>query len=184
MKRMGMWLLLVLWIGAAAGPAAWAQPEEPAVAAVGLQAPDFTLQTVDGREVSLSDLRGSPTVLYFWATWCVYCQAGMPVLNEKYLEAAGLSHGEEPPLIPDRGFAVLAVNLEESAGAVERFMQGRGLTFPALLDPGGRVSYGQYLVWLTPTLYFIDREGVIRGRWFGPISPELFDEKLALITEG
>jgi cytochrome c biogenesis protein CcmG/thiol:disulfide interchange protein DsbE len=124
-----------------------------------VQASDFTLQTLDGRSVKLSDYRGQVILLNTWASWCPPCRAEMPDLEAYYRE-----HKED-------GFVVLAVNDEESASTVANFIQAQGFTFPVLLDPGGKVM-SQYGVRGLPTSFFIDRNGMVRGVWSGQLSPE------------
>jgi cytochrome c biogenesis protein CcmG/thiol:disulfide interchange protein DsbE len=124
-----------------------------------MQAPDFTLQTLDGRSVKLSDYRGQVILLNTWASWCPPCRAEMPDLEAYYRE-----HKED-------GFVVLAINDEEDASTVASFIQAQGFTFPVLLDPGGKVM-SQYGVRGLPTSFFIDRNGMVRGVWSGQLSPE------------
>lgn len=59
-------------------------------------APDFTVLGVDGSEVKLSDYRGKPVVLNFWATWCYYCKVEMPDFDKAYekISRCAVSHGE------------------------------------------------------------------------------------------
>jgi cytochrome c biogenesis protein CcmG/thiol:disulfide interchange protein DsbE len=124
-----------------------------------VQASDFTLQTLDGRSVKLSDYRGQVILLNTWASWCPPCRAEMPDLEAYYRE-----HKED-------GFVVLAVNDEESASTVANFIQAQGFTFPVLLDPEGKVM-SQYGVRGLPTSFLIDRNGMVRGVWSGQLSPE------------
>jgi len=139
-------------------------------AAVGCVAPDFELNTVEGETYRLSDLRGRAVVLNFFATWCTYCRAEMPVL-----QAAYETHR-------DRGLLVLAVNLDESDLAITRFREQLGLTFPILVDRGGNVSQLYQIVPL-PTSFFLDREGVIRAKWTGALDEAQVDEALKLILQ-
>jgi peroxiredoxin len=122
-------------------------------------APDFSLHTLDGRVVALSDYRGRVVLLNTWATWCPPCLAEMPDLEAYYRQHQ------------DDGFVVLAVNDGESPGAVAAFVEERGFTFPVLLDPEG-VVLDAYDVRGLPTSFFIDREGVVRGVWMGQLSPD------------
>jgi cytochrome c biogenesis protein CcmG/thiol:disulfide interchange protein DsbE len=124
-----------------------------------VQASDFTLQTLDGRSVKLSDYRGQVILLNTWASWCPPCRAEMPDLEAYYRE-----HKED-------GFVVLAVNDEESDSTVANFIQAQGFTFPVLLDSDGKVM-SQYGVRGLPTSFFIDRSGMVRGVWSGQLSPE------------
>jgi peroxiredoxin len=132
---------------------------------VGQRAPDFTLAAVDGEELSLSDFRGRPVVLNFWATWCPPCRAEMPAIQSFY-EKRG------------REIQVLAVNLtasEKSAAHVKDFLKAGGYTFPVLLDTHN-ITAQEYLVRAIPTTFFIDREGIIRTRHTGSLTLEMLEE--------
>jgi peroxiredoxin len=118
----------------------------------GGMAPDFTLRSLDGKTVSLADFRGRPVLLNFWATWCGPCRQEIPFLQEV----------SEDPEWKDRGLMVLAVNLGESAIAVQSFVNDNGLTFTVLLDNGNEVG-AQYNARYIPTTYFIDKDGIIRN---------------------
>lgn len=130
---------------------------------VGALAPDFTLQTVSGDSLSLSDLRGQVVLINFWATWCGPCRLEMPAIQARY---------------NDGGFAVLAVNFDESAPQVQTFVDEFEITFPALLDPGGNVQE-LYRVRGYPTTFFVDADGVIRVVHIGGMSEEQLDTYLA-----
>ena len=134
----------------------------------GAPAPDFTLETLDGKTVSLSDYRGQPVVLNFWATWCTPCREEMPLLQETY-EAH-----------QDAGLVVLAVNVRETPEAVERFLKEVGVDFPAVLDPD-LVVVERYRVTSLPMTFFIDRDGQLRTLVVGGMSKTILDERLAKI---
>jgi peroxiredoxin len=123
-------------------------------------APDFELASLDGRKVSLKDLRGKVVLLNFWATWCPPCKAEMPDLEALYREYGAA-----------RDFVVVGANLEEDAGAVEAFVRERGLSFPVLLDSEGATA-GSFGVRGLPATFIIDREGRIRDAWNGQIARE------------
>jgi len=121
---------------------------------LGALAPDFVLQEPGtGNQVALSDFRGQPVVLNFWATWCVPCRTEMPDLQE--------AHNED-------GVVVLAVNWQESETVVQAFLEEFELTFPTVLDRQGTVRQHYGVVGL-PATFFIDPEGVLRARNFGPV---------------
>jgi cytochrome c biogenesis protein CcmG/thiol:disulfide interchange protein DsbE len=126
-------------------------------------APEFTLQTLDGQSVRLSDYRGQVVLLNTWATWCPPCRAEMPDLEAYYRQ-----HGRD-------GFVVLAVNNQESPGTVAAFLGEHDFTFPILLDPEG-VVIREYGVLGLPTSFFIDRDGTMRGVWSGQLTPARLKE--------
>jgi peroxiredoxin len=115
---------------------------------VGDPAPDFTLKTLDGEKVSLSDFKGRPVLINFWATWCPPCRFEMPAIERAWQQ------------YKDDGFVVLAVDVEEPISVVQRFVESFGLTFPVLLDYKGDVS-DMYRLRAFPTTYFVGRDGKI-----------------------
>ena len=117
----------------------------------GFLAPEFTLESLAGDQISLSDVRGKIIVLNLWASWCPPCRAEMPALQRVYQE----NH--------ERGLEVLAVNItaQDNLTAVEAFVQEFNLTFPILLDTSGKVGKA-YLMRAFPTTFFIDQKGVIQ----------------------
>jgi peroxiredoxin len=119
-------------------------------------APDFTLSNLDGTKVALSDLKGQVVLINVWATWCPPCRVEMPTIQAAYEQ------------YHNQGFTVVAVNLKEDPSAVEAFMREHQLTFPALLDADGQVSRTYQAVSL-PSSFFVDRRGVIRAVYHGPM---------------
>ena len=97
-----------------------------AVPEVGSPAPDFEIPALDGGTVRLSDLRGQPVIINFWATWCPPCRKEMPDFQEVY----------------DRyradGLQFFAINVGESRVAVRDFADRLGLHLPILIDADGR----------------------------------------------
>lgn len=116
----------------------------------GFLAPDFTLETLSGEPITLSDLRGQAVVLNLWATWCPPCRAEMPALQAAY--------EQDGP----NGLVVLAVNttFQDSQVEAAAFVDQFGLTFPIALDRDGTVSR-QYLLRALPSTFFIGPDGVI-----------------------
>jgi len=116
----------------------------------GFLAPDFTLETLEGESITLSDLRGQVVLVNFWATWCPPCKAEMPAFEQAYQDYA------------DQGFVLLAVNAiqQDSISAIEDFYAAYGLTFPIVLDTDSDVSRA-YQVRSLPTSFFVGKDGVI-----------------------
>jgi cytochrome c biogenesis protein CcmG/thiol:disulfide interchange protein DsbE len=134
----------------------------------GFLAPDFTLTTLEGETVTLSVLRGRAVLINFWATWCPPCRTELPTIQSAYDRYA------------DQGLVVLAVDMAEPPQVVAAFAQKFALRFPILLDHDGEVA-AQYQIRALPTSFFVDREGVIRSMFIGPMNGPLMDERLAQI---
>lgn len=126
------------------------------IVASGDRAPEFRLQAMDGRLVSLSDFQGKVVMLHFWATWCPPCVEELPTLDK-------LSRA-----VVDKDFQLLAVSVDEGgAAAVTAFLERKGLNIPALLDPEREVA-GRYGTFKFPETYIIDRQGMVRAKVIGP----------------
>ena len=135
---------------------------------VGDSALAFTLKTLDGNSVSLSDFKGHPVVINFWASWCPPCRDEMPVLVEAYR-----AH-------KDSGLIILAVNgrdQETSLRPVRRFVAEFQMPFPVLLDEHGELRR-RYRLRGLPTSVFIGADGLVRGLIIGPFTPAAFEAHL------
>jgi len=118
-------------------------------------APNFQLRDMEGRIVSLSDLRGKVVLLNFWATWCGPCRVEMPAMERLYRT------------YDRKDFEILAVSTDAQGVAVTRpFQQENRLTFPILHDADFRVglSYGARTL---PMTFMVDRQGIVRQHIFG-----------------
>lgn len=129
--------------------------------ALGLQAPneavaapEFSLSDLAGKKVQLKAFRGKLVLLNFFATWCGPCREEMPGMERLFR-----AH-------QDKGFVVLAVNLQESAKTVRPFVQQLKLSFPTALDAEGSVSR-DYGVRALPVSFLIGRDGNILWRAIG-----------------
>jgi len=112
-------------------------------------APDFTLPTLDGGELSLSQFHGKIVIINFWQSTCSNCKAEMPHLQAIYNKW------------PHDKLEILAVSAGEKAAFVQSFVETRGLTFPVLLDPDEALS-DIYQISRFPTTLFINADGVIK----------------------
>jgi peroxiredoxin len=131
-------------------------------------APEFALRDTDGDLIELSDYRGQPVWLNFWATWCDPCRDELPDIQKLADEFAG------------EDLVVLAINQEESAGQALDFWEELGLELPTLLDSDGDVSE-QYRLFGLPDNFFIDRGGILRAYKLGFLEEEEMRENLAEI---
>ncbi len=141
----------------------------PAGARVGQAAPDFAVPGLAGGTVALADYRGRPVVINFLATWCGPCWRELPDFDEaaeKY---------------QDRGLVVVGVAVRDSRDSVQRLASNLGLAFPIGLDPGGAVAVERYRITGMPVTVFVDRHGVIRKYWNGPIDAESLDRFIGQI---
>ncbi len=139
---------------------------------VGNLAPDFTLQTIDGRSVTLGDYTaggGMPVVLNFWATWCPPCRVEMPYFEN----ANNLYDGE---------VAILGLNQAESAATIADYARDHGLTYPLLVDADMRVN-NLYGVLNLPTTVFIDKNGIVREVLIGTISQGVLEDRIEGLLE-
>ncbi len=121
---------------------------------VGNLAPGFQLNNLEGKPFSLSDFRGKPVLLNFWATWCPFCQAERPLIQQIYDEWQ------------NKGVIVLTVDIigsraTETPENLASFMQNNKYSFPVLLDINREVTKS-YNIKSTPTNFLIDKDGVIR----------------------
>jgi cytochrome c biogenesis protein CcmG, thiol:disulfide interchange protein DsbE len=140
----------------------------------GFFAPEISLLSLTGEEISLSDFRGYPVILNFWTTWCPPCRAEMPAMQRAFLD------------YQDAGVIILAVNStsQDSVPAVEDFISQFGITFPILLDKEGDVA-SLYQIASLPTTYFIDKSGIIREVVIGgPMSEALLRTRIEKLLKG
>ncbi|NJO81746.1 MAG: TlpA family protein disulfide reductase [Blastochloris sp.] len=128
---------------------------------VGVRAPAISLETLDGRQVSLAEQRGKVVIVNLWASWCGPCRAEMPALQALY-------RAEQA-----RGLEIFAVNstMQDSPQAAQAFVAEHGLTFPILLDTEGVVGE-DYRLRSLPSTFIVDRQGIIQAIFFGGPLPE------------
>ena len=140
----------------------------------GFLAPDFTLTTLEGESVTLSELRGKAVVVNVWASWCGPCRAEMPALEAVYQEYSG------------ENFVLLAVNAtsQDNLNNAVDFVAELGLTFPILIDEAGEVGR-LYHVDALPSTFFIRPDGTIEEVVIGgPMAEALLRTRVETLLEG
>ncbi len=120
---------------------------------------DFSLQDLSGKTVKLSDFRGKPVLLDFWATWCGPCRVSMPMVQAFYER-----HAKE-------GLVVLGLNMDEDPSHVPLFVKNYKITYPIVLAGLSSVP-GEFGMEGIPLFIFIDKKGFLVDRYDG-FSPEM-----------
>lgn len=170
-RRIAYLLLLglgLVWIYLSADQANISRAETAAAPQQGFLAPDFELNTPNGEQITLSELRGQAVLVNLWATWCPPCRAEMQSIEKVYQEYR------------NEGFMVLAVNMtyQDNALEVMPFVREQGLTFPILLEETGEMA-GLYQLRSLPSSYFIRRDGIINEVVIGgPMSEALLRTRI------
>lgn len=138
----------------------------------GFKAPNITLKGFDGTVHSLSDAKGKPYIINFWASWCGPCEKEAPDLVHLYEKYNGQ-------------IEIFAVNatVGDSVEGAQEFSERYGFQFPVLLDMDG-VAGLAYKVVSMPTTYFVDKDGVIVERVIGVLPPEELEKKFQQLIEG
>lgn len=134
-------------------------------------APDFTVYDAEGNPVKLSDMRGTPVVLNFWASWCPPCKAEMPDFDEICKEYEGK-------------VTFMMVNLtdgqSETQESAQSFIDSMGYTFPVYFDKDSDAAY-KYGIQSIPTTFFIDAEGYAIAYYSGAMSGDTLRQGIGMI---
>ncbi len=137
----------------------------------GYVAPEFTTSTTQGEELTLSDFRGQPAVLNFWASWCPPCRAEFP-----HFQAASLKYSGQA--------VILGIDQGEPASVVADFGAVMGVTYPLLLDEKSVINR-LYSVVALPTTVFVGADGVIQDVYTGIINRAVLEERIErLLKDG
>jgi peroxiredoxin len=145
---------------------------------VGEEVPDFGLPTLDGGTARLSGFGGRPVLIFFTATWCPYCGAEAPYLEQEIWQR-----------YRNRNLQVICIDVKESAGIMHPFVERYAWTFPVLLDDAGEVSmrFAPVKEGLPPEVaiinahFILDGSGIVRYRDF--LNMERFDARASHVRE-
>ncbi|MGH7912104.1 MAG: TlpA family protein disulfide reductase [Candidatus Dormibacteraceae bacterium] len=121
---------------------------------IGSPAPDFTVDTYQGQHVSLQALQGEPVVLNFWASWCAPCRQEAPSLERSAARLRGEVH-------------FVGVDIQDSASSGSKVAEQDGYPYPMGPAAGGVPS--GYGVTAPPITFFINADGIVVGRFLGPL---------------
>lgn len=134
-------------------------------------APDFTVYDAEGNAHKLSDFRGKPVILNFWATWCGYCKMEMPDFNEKYQE-----YGEEVHFL----MVNVTDGAQETVETASAFVAEEGYSFPVYYDTGLEAA-SAYNTSGLPVTYFIDAEGNFAAWQQGMLTADTLQKGLDIL---
>ena len=135
-------------------------------------APDFSVIDEEGNAVRLSDMRGKPVVLNFWASWCPPCRQEMPEFDKLHRELGGEVHFMMVDLV-DGG--------TETVESGARFVRDQGYGFPVYFDTKGQAAEA-YGIMSIPATFFIDATGNVISSQIGALSADALTRGIAGIT--
>ena len=128
-------------------------------------APDFSVTTIDGKKLALSDYRGKIVLLDFWATWCSPCRAEIPrfvQLQDKF---------------GAKGLQIVGISMDDSAEPVRQFYRDFHMNYPVALG-GAKLGELYGGVFGLPIAFLIDRDGHILSKHIGATDPAIFDKEV------
>ena len=148
------------------------QTKEQASGENAYAAPDFTVLDTDGNEVQLSDYRGKPVVLNFWATWCYYCKVEMPDFNKAYEK------------YPDVQFLMVNATdgVQETMASAKEYIAQEGFGFDVFFDTQLNAVNAYYVTGF-PSTFFIDANGDLVTYSSGMLDFETLEKGIQMITE-
>jgi peroxiredoxin len=133
------------------------QAQRPQNAAIGKLAPGFNLVDRQGKTWDLEELKGQVVFVNFWATWCAPCREEMPSMQKLYTS------------LPSNKFKMLAILSNDEPAFADQVVKKMGVTFPILIDPDKTASKA-YGITGVPETYIVDKQGVLRERFLGPVA--------------
>ena len=161
-------LLLLVALGVLLGSNLGKDPKIVPSPLIGKPAPNFkTVDLVGGAEVSSQTLAGQPYVLNVWASWCAVCQLEHPVFN---------AYAKQPGALP-----VIGLNYKDTDDDAKRWIAQLGNPYRQIaVDADGKIGL-DLGVYGAPETYFIDRNGIIRFKQIGEMTPQILAEQTALL---
>jgi len=141
---------------------------------VGHPAPDFSLAMLrpdTGKSaISLSDFKGKPVVLNFWASWCAPCKEEVPLLERTWKQVQ----------TPGKNVVFLGIDFQDSNSAAMSFLQLYSITYPIVLDADGSVAL-KYSITSLPQTIFINRNGTVVSRVPLELTAQVLSSNVQLI---
>jgi cytochrome c biogenesis protein CcmG/thiol:disulfide interchange protein DsbE len=129
-------------------------------------APQFTVTTIDGKQLTLADLRGKTVVLNVWASWCEPCRDEAGELNHSYAT------------YKDRDVVFVGIAWNDNDGEVRKFVSQYKVPYAIALDPEGKIAIDLGITGV-PETFVIDPQGQLKQKWLGPITSAQLNGMLA-----
>ncbi|GGA32408.1 thioredoxin [Kroppenstedtia guangzhouensis] len=136
----------------------------------GFQAPDFTLNTLEGKKVTLSKNEGKPSLVNLWASWCPPCKVEMPHLQKAYEK-----YGDQV------NFHMVNLTSLDNKDTMIDYIKDEKFTFPVLLDETGEVGE-KYMAFSIPQTYIVDEKGQVIQKITGAMTEEQLEEIMKELT--
>jgi len=165
MKKLFISLLVI-----AATTALFAQNHQGSLIKNGDQVPNFSVISLDGKNISISELKGKVVLINFFATWCGPCMKELPEVESQLW-----------PKFKNENFAMISIGREHTKEQLEAFNQKKGFTFPIAPDPKREV-YAKFASQYIPRNFIVDKEGEIVWQGVG-FSQEELDHMIKVIQE-
>jgi len=167
------WLFAAVALGVLAllGLLFWGMQRGPSTAvgtaaAINRPAPNFTVTTLDGKQLTMSDLRGKTVVLNIWASWCKPCEEEAGELNRAYAQ------------YQERNVAFVGIAFNDDTGPMRDFVNKHSVPYPVALDTEGKISIDLGITGV-PETYIVNPDGQMTQKWVGPITAKQLTTLLA-----
>lgn len=162
--------ILVILFVMVASVTLFAQDQQESLLKNGDKVPDFKVTSLEGKEISISELKGKVVLVNFFATWCGPCMKELPEVESQLW-----------PKFKDRNFAMVAIGREHTQEQLIEFNKKKGFTFPIAADPKREV-YRKFADQYIPRNFIVDKTGNIIYQCVGFSQKEL-DEMIQIIQE-